>query len=74
MDGPFEYLVPKFVEISTENFLKDFQKNQKYYRIKIKQDLIESPVCKFRVSMMFVNNTHDSSNIEICATLGSKIR
>ncbi|XP_005185418.2 dynein axonemal heavy chain 12 [Musca domestica] len=48
MDGPFEYLEPKFVEFTTDNYLKEFQKNQKYYRQKIKQDLIDNPVCKFK--------------------------
>ncbi|KAH8316762.1 hypothetical protein KR074_004303 [Drosophila pseudoananassae] len=47
-DGPFEYLEPKFVEGTTDNYLKEFQKNQKYYRVKIKQDMIDNPVCKFK--------------------------
>lgn len=49
MDGPFEYLEPKFVEQTTDEFLKEFQKNQKYYRLKIKQDSIDNPPCKFKV-------------------------
>ncbi|XP_037810078.1 dynein heavy chain 12, axonemal [Lucilia sericata] len=48
LDGPFEYLEPKFVELTTDNYLKEFQKNQKYYRQKIKQDLIDNPICKFK--------------------------
>lgn len=48
-DGPFEYLEPKFVETTTEDYLKEFQRNQKYYRVKIKQDMVENPVCKFKV-------------------------
>nr|XP_014091747.2 dynein heavy chain 12, axonemal isoform X1 [Bactrocera oleae] len=48
MYGPFEYLEPKFVEETTDNFLKEFQKNQKYYRVKIRQDQIETPICMFR--------------------------
>jgi len=48
-DGPFEYLEPQFVERTTDDYLKEFQKNQKYYRVKIKQDLIDNPVCKFKV-------------------------
>ncbi|ALC44807.1 Dhc62B [Drosophila busckii] len=47
-DGPFEYLEPKFVETTTDDYLKEFQKNQKFYRIKIKQDMVENPVCKFK--------------------------
>ncbi|XP_017461836.1 PREDICTED: dynein heavy chain 12, axonemal-like [Rhagoletis zephyria] len=50
MYGPFEYLEPKFVEETTDDFLKEFQKNQKYYRVKIRQDQIENPICMFRVS------------------------
>lgn len=37
------------METTTEDYLKEFQKNQKYYRIKIKQDMVEDPVCKFKV-------------------------
>lgn len=53
MDGPFEYLEPKFVEETTENFYKKFMATQKYYRQKIKADLISNPICKFRVSILF---------------------
>jgi dynein heavy chain, axonemal len=48
MDGCFEYLDPKFVENTTEDFLKDFMKTQKFYRNKIKSDTDTSPECKFK--------------------------
>lgn len=50
-DGPFEYLEPRFVETTTDDYLKEFMKNQKYYRIKIKQDMVDDPVCKFKVNI-----------------------
>lgn len=62
MDGPFEYLVPKFVEETTDNFYKKFMATQKYYRQKIKADLISNPICKFRVSGFDLQNF---SNIKI---------
>ncbi|XP_055378973.1 dynein axonemal heavy chain 12 [Condylostylus longicornis] len=48
MDGPFEYLEPKFVEETVDDFHKEFMKNQKFYRNKIKQDLIANPILKFK--------------------------
>ncbi|KAJ6643843.1 Dynein axonemal heavy chain 12, partial [Pseudolycoriella hygida] len=50
MDGPFEYLVPQFVESTVEDFLKEFLAIQKYYRNRIKQDMVGNPICKFKVS------------------------
>lgn len=50
-DGPFEYLEPKFVETTTDEYLKEFMRNQKYYRIKIKQDMVDDPICKFKVNI-----------------------
>lgn len=47
MDGCFEYLDPNFVQDTTEEFLKDFQKTQKFYRNKIKSDT-ENPECKVK--------------------------
>lgn len=49
MDGPFEYLVPHFVETTVEDFLKEFLAIQKYYRNRIKQDMVGNPICKFKV-------------------------
>lgn len=50
MDGPFEYLEPEFVKSKTEEFLKEFQKTQKYYRNRIKADMLENTLCKFKVN------------------------
>lgn len=52
MDGPFEYLEPHFVESKTEEFLKEFQKTQKYYRNRIKADMLENTLCKFKVILL----------------------
>lgn len=49
MDGPFEYLDPKFVEEKIDHFNKEFLRVQKYYRNRIKQDMLGTPVCKFKV-------------------------
>lgn len=51
MDGPFEYLNPKFVETTVDEYYKEFLKTQKYYRNRIKQDMLGNTVCKFRVSV-----------------------
>lgn len=48
MDGPFEYLSPKFVEETVDTSYKNFLKLQKYYKNRIKQDMIGAPVCKFK--------------------------
>lgn len=47
MDGIFEYLDPKFVQATSEEFLKEIQKTQKFYRNKIKADT-DNTDCKFR--------------------------
>lgn len=51
MDGPFEYLDPVFVAETVEFYSKEFNRLQKYYRNKIKADLVGAPICKFRVSI-----------------------
>lgn len=48
MDGCFEYLDPKFVQDTTDEFLKEFQKTLKFYRNKIKGDSDTTPECKFK--------------------------
>lgn len=50
MDGPFEYLNARHVEKLVQNFQAEFEKIQKNYRNKIKQDMMGNPVLKFRVS------------------------
>ncbi|CAG9798387.1 unnamed protein product [Chironomus riparius] len=47
MDGRFEDLRPSDVQNITENFLKEFQKFQKFYRNKIKSDT-ENHECRFK--------------------------
>lgn len=51
MDGPFEYLNPITIETCVKNYLVEFEKTQKYYRNRIKQDMLGNPVLKFRVSI-----------------------
>lgn len=48
MDGPFEYLSPKVVEETVDNYLKYFLKAQKYFKNRIKQDMVGTPICKFK--------------------------
>lgn len=48
MDGPFEYLDPIFVTNTVELYQSQFEEKQKYYRNRIKMDLIGHPICKFR--------------------------
>lgn len=48
MDGPFEYLDPVIVTETVEKYHADFEEKQKYYRNRIKVDLIGNPICKFR--------------------------
>lgn len=51
MYGPFEYLEPKFVEQTAEDYLKEFQRTLKAFRNRIKLDAIENSLLQFRVSM-----------------------
>lgn len=50
MIGPFEYLVPDFVEKTVDDYNKEFQNQLKLFRTKIKADIASNPACKFRVS------------------------
>lgn len=52
MDGPFEYLVPTFVEETVEDYAKEFQAQLKAYRNKIKTDNAFNPAIKFRVGYL----------------------
>lgn len=49
MDGPFEYLNRDYVLRAIDDFYNKFQKNQIYFRNKIKRDNVENPICKFEV-------------------------
>ncbi|EDV95542.1 GH15722 [Drosophila grimshawi] len=73
-DGPFEYLEPKFVETTTEDYLREFQKNQKYYRIKIKQDMVENPVCKFKGQTEDPDPAKHPVPLRLCATMIKSIK
>lgn len=53
MDGPFEYLDPVTIESSVARYMQEFESTQKYYRNRIKQDMLGNPVLKFRVSIFF---------------------
>lgn len=49
MDGPFEYLNAATIENLVQNYKKDFEARHKYYRNRIKADMLGDPVLKFRV-------------------------
>lgn len=63
MYGPFEYLEPKFVEETTEEYLKEFQKHQKFFRNKIKLDAIDNSLLQFRVSIALLLHADDDPSI-----------
>ncbi|KAH8395340.1 hypothetical protein KR222_010165 [Zaprionus bogoriensis] len=73
-DGPFEYLEPKFVETTTDDYLKEFMKNQKYYRIKIKQDMVEDPVCKFKGQTEDPDPEKHPVPLRLCASMIRSIK
>lgn len=50
MDGPFEYLESQKIERLVENYVKEFEATKKYYRNRIKADMLGNPILKFRVS------------------------
>lgn len=50
MDGPFEYLDRVTIENLVRNYTKEFETTQKYYRNRIKADMLGNPVLKFRVN------------------------
>jgi dynein heavy chain, axonemal len=74
MDGCFEYLDPKFVETTTEDFLKDFQKTQKFYRNKIKSDTDTSPECKFKGQLEDPDVEKLPAPLKICARMIQTIK
>lgn len=73
MDGCFEYLDPKFVQDTTEDFLKDFQKTQKFYRNKIKSDT-ENPECKFKGQLEDPDVEKLPAPLKICARMIQTIK
>lgn len=50
MDGPFEYLESNVIENAVKMYEQEFEKTQKYYRNRIKQDMLGNPILKFRVN------------------------
>lgn len=50
MDGPYEYLDRLTIENHVKTYIKEFEATQKYYRNRIKADMIGNPVLKFRVN------------------------
>ncbi|CRK98972.1 CLUMA_CG011958, isoform A [Clunio marinus] len=73
MDGCFEYLDPKFVQITTEEFLKDFQKTQKFYRNLIKAEN-EFPECRFKGQLEDPDIEKLPSPLKICARMIQTIK
>lgn len=73
MDGCFEYLDPRFVEHTTEEFLKDFQKTQKFYRNKIKSDT-ENPECRFKGQLEDPDVEKLPAPLKICARMIQTIK
>lgn len=73
MDGCFEYLDPKFVQDQTEEFLKDFQKTQKFYRNKIKSDT-ENPECRFKGQLEDPDIEKLPAPLKICARMIQTIK
>ena len=74
MDGCFEYLDPKFVENTTEDFLKDFQKTQKFYRNKIKSDTDTSPELIFKGQLEDPDVEKLPAPLKICARMIQTIK
>ncbi|XP_031627371.1 dynein heavy chain 12, axonemal [Contarinia nasturtii] len=48
MDGPFEYLDRMTIENLVQSYTREFEATQKYYRNRIKADMLGNPVLKFR--------------------------
>lgn len=74
MDGCFEYLEPSFVESTTDDFLKEFQKTQKYYRNKIKSDTSENQNCKFKGQLEDPDTEKHPAPLKIIARMIFAIR
>ncbi|XP_049547176.1 dynein axonemal heavy chain 12 [Anopheles darlingi] len=74
MDGPFEYLEPDFVKSKTEEFLKEFQKTQKYYRNRIKADMLENTLCKFKGQTEDPDPEKHPCPLKLCARMAQSIR
>lgn len=73
MDGCFEYLYPTFVESTTEEFLKEYQRTQKFYRNKIKSDT-DNPECKFKGQLEDPDIEKLPAPLKICARMIQTIK
>ncbi|XP_055621192.1 dynein axonemal heavy chain 12 [Toxorhynchites rutilus septentrionalis] len=74
MDGPFEYLEPHFVESKAEEFLKEFQRTQKYYRNRIKADMLENTLCKFKGQTEDPDPEKHPCPLKLCARMAQSIK
>ncbi|XP_058067045.1 dynein axonemal heavy chain 12 [Anopheles bellator] len=74
MDGPFEYLEPEIVRSKTEEFLKEFQKTQKYYRNRIKADMLENTLCKFKGQTEDPDPEKHPCPLKLCARMSQSIK
>uniref|UniRef100_A0A336LVJ1 CSON005797 protein n=1 Tax=Culicoides sonorensis TaxID=179676 RepID=A0A336LVJ1_CULSO len=66
LDGPFEYIDPKYVSTTTETFQREFLRILKFYRNKIKADMISKSVCKWRGSLDDAEPKNYPTPIIIC--------
>jgi dynein heavy chain len=73
MDGSFEYLNPTDVQTITDDFLREFQKSQKFYRNKIKSDM-EHPECKFKGQLEDPDIEKLPAPLKICARMIQTIK
>lgn len=74
MDGCFEYLDPKFVQETTEDFLAQFQKSQKFYRNKIKGDSDITAECKFKGQLEDPDIEKLPAPLKICSRMIQTIK
>lgn len=74
MYGPFENLVPSFVEETLENYSREFMKMQKAYRNRIKQDMIGTPICKFRGQAEDPNPEKQPVPLRLCQRMITSLR
>ncbi|KAG5675131.1 hypothetical protein PVAND_005060 [Polypedilum vanderplanki] len=73
IDDCFEYLEPEKVQSSTEEFLRNFQKSQKFFRNKIKSDT-ENPECRFKGQLEDPDVEKLPAPLKICARMIQTIK
>lgn len=74
MDGPFEYLEPEIVSSTTDEFHREFQKTQKYYRAQIKADQLKDSACKFKGQMEDPDSDKHPVPLKLCTRMTSWIK